>query len=206
MYISNHITLIKFIERAVTSNYYRHFQGEEIMDVITTTAITAANANDQCQQCKWWQENGDGSQMICDICSPSSDYDDDGDNKTINNNNNNNTFPNDENAVEFPDDSEPGEANDGFNNAVSWREVPLQTWLRVDYIHEVTTQYGPANIVELRKRDGEEIKAWTTSIIGAALTKNDKNKEGKNLFIKSVGKTLSKKRKTHYYNFQLKLF
>ena len=36
---------------------------------------------------------------------------------------------------------------------------------------------------------------YGTSIIGAAVTRKDKNKESKNLFIKSLGKTQSKKRK-----------
>ena len=26
---------------------------------------------DRCTQCKWWEENGDGSQQICDVCDAS---------------------------------------------------------------------------------------------------------------------------------------
>ena len=149
---------------------------------------------------------------MCELSMNPNDGEND-DEKTLNrrddtqpiNNRNNNDLPVDDDNVEFPDDDESSEANDLFTNAIPWREVPQNVWLRVYYIIDVTTQYGPGNIVGLRKRDGEVIKAWTTSIIGAAVKRKDKNKESKNLFIKSLGKTQSKKRKTYYYNFQVKL-
>ena len=118
-----------------------------------------------------------------------------------------NNFPDDDdNATTFPDDNEAGEVNDVFANTIKWREVVQNVWLRVEYLIDVNTQYGPAVIVGLLKRDGETIKAWTTTIIGTALTEKEKKKENKNVFIKSTGKTLSKNKKNSYYNFQLKLF
>ena len=118
-----------------------------------------------------------------------------------------NNFPDDDdNATTFPDDDEAGEVNDVFANTIKWREVVQNVWLRVEYLIDVNTQYGPAVIVGLLKRDGETIKAWTTTIIGTALTEKEKKKENKNVFIKSTGKTLSKNKKNSYYNFQLKLF
>ena len=118
-----------------------------------------------------------------------------------------NNFPDDDdNAITFPDDDEAGEVNDEFANTIKWREVVQNVWLRVEYLIDVNTQFGPAVIVGLLKRDGETIKAWTTTIIGTALTEKEKKKENKNVFIKSTGKTLSKNKKNSYYNFQLKLF
>ena len=118
-----------------------------------------------------------------------------------------NNFPDDDdNAITFPDDDEAGEVNDEFANTIKWREVVQNVWLRVEYLIDVNTQFGPAVIVGLLKRDGETIKAWTTMIIGTALTEKEKKKENKNVFIKSTGKTLSKNKKNSYYNFQLKLF
>ena len=118
-----------------------------------------------------------------------------------------NNFPDDDdNAITFPDDNEAGEVNDVFANTIKWREVVQNVWFRVEYLIDVKTQFGPAVIAGLLKRDGETIKAWTTTIIGTALTEKEKKKENRNVFIKSTGKTLSKNKKNSYYNFQLKLF
>ena len=152
-------------------------------------------ATDLCEECKWWELNGYGSQRICETCSLRDDT------LPVNN------FPEDDNNdITFPDDAEPGEVNDVFANAIPWREVEQKLWLCVEYLIDVNTQFGPARIVGLQKRDGETIKACTTPIIGTALTKKEKNKESKNVFIRSMGKTLSKNKKISYYNFQLKLF
>ena len=118
-----------------------------------------------------------------------------------------NNFPvDDDDAITaFPDDDEAGDEEE-FANTIKWREVIENVWLRVEHLAYVNTQYGPAVIVELLKRDGGKMRAWTTKLIGEALTEKEKRKEDKNLFIMSKGKKFSKNEKNTYYNFQLKLF
>ena len=73
--------------------------------------------------------------------------------------NNNNNFPvDDDDAITaFPDDDEAGD-EEGFANIIKWCEVIENVWLRVEHLVDVNTQYGPAVIVELLKRDGEKKK------------------------------------------------
>ena len=115
-------------------------------------------------------------------------------------------FPCEENGYrKFPDDDEAGDV-DEFANTIKWREVIENVWIRVEYLLDVNTQYRPAVVVGLLKRDGETIRAWTTTLIGQVLTEKEKKKGSKNVYIKSTGKKLSKNEKKSYYNFQLKLF
>ena len=105
-----------------------------------------------------------------------------------------NNFPvDDDNATTFPDDDEAGEVNDVFANTIKWREVVQNVWLRVEYLIDVNTQFGPAVIVGLLKRDGETIKAWTTTIIGTALTEKEKKKEKQKHVYKEHRKNTIKK-------------
>ena len=38
---------------------------------------------------------------------------------------------------------------EGFANTIKWREVIENVWLRVEYLVDVNTQYGPAMVVGL---------------------------------------------------------
>ena len=138
-----------------------------------------------CYSCKWWKENGDGTQKVCEVCTPDIAGE----------------FPPDDDLmVNYPNDDESGT----FENAVPWRDVDRNHWLRINASFHVNTIHGPATIVTLQKRNGITIKAWTTNTITDALRANDSVKCEKNLFIKSLGLKKGKDNKNSYYNFQFK--
>ena len=101
-----------------------------------------------CDSCKGWKENGDGIKKVCEICK----LDIIGE-----------FPPDDEVMVNCPDDDESGDST--FENAVPWRDVDRNQWLRINTSFHVNTTYGPATIVTLKRRDGITIKAWTTNTI-----------------------------------------
>ena len=103
--------------------------------------------------CKWWKENGDGTQKVCKVCTPDIAGE---------------LPPDDEAMVNYPNDDESGDST--FENAVPWRDVDRNQWLRINASFHVNTTYGSAKIVTLQKRDGITIKAWTTNTIAKALT------------------------------------
>ena len=79
-----------------------------------------------CNQCKWWEENGDGSQRICEVCTAEGKL----------------NFPSDdaeEAMVVYPNDDESGDKDNIFKNAVSWRDVEQDIWLRVTETCSVKT-------------------------------------------------------------------
>ena len=135
------------------------------------------------------------------------DFLDDDDDDVRNNNNNNN---------DFPDDDDEGDVRKVVQDAIPWKEVPQKTWLRLIYkFINIETRYGPATILELQKRDGTLLKAWTTNLIASAIAKKEEEEEAhqetnsdrrRRIYIKSMGMVESKKNKTMYFDFQLKLF
>ena len=116
-------------------------------------------------------------------------------------------FPADdeEMVVDFPDDDDAGEEENAFTNAIPWREVDLNTWLRVIETFVVKTINGPATIIQLQKRDGTLVKAWTTKVIATAISAKEKIMKNKKLFIKSIGKTKCKNSNNSYFDFRFKL-
>ena len=132
------------------------------------------------------------------------DFLDDDDDDVRNNNNNN----------DFPDDDDEGDVRKVVQDAIPWKEVPQKTWLRVIYkFINIETRYGPATILELQKRDGTLLKAWTTNLIASAIAKKEEeahqetnSDRRRRIYIKSMGMVESKKNKTMYFDFQLKLF
>ena len=61
---------------------------------------------DLCQTCKDWRENGDGSQLVCDICHGSEEEVD---------------FPADGDDVEFPNDADDANDEDELIDTIPWR-------------------------------------------------------------------------------------
>ena len=59
-----------------------------------------------CDSCKWWKENGDGTQKVCEVCTPDIARE---------------FPPDDEEMVSHPNDEESGDST--FENAVLWRGV-----------------------------------------------------------------------------------
>ena len=132
------------------------------------------------------------------------DFLDDDDDDVRNNNNNN----------DFPDDDDEGDVRKVVQDAIPWKEVPQKTWLRLIYkFINIETRYGPGTILELQKRDGTLLKAWTTNLIASAIAKKEEeahqetnSDRRRRIYIKSMGMVESKKNKTMYFDFQLKLF
>ena len=110
-------------------------------------------------------------------------------------------------VVDFPDDTDAGEkVGNPCTNSIPWREVELNTWLRVIESFIVQTINGPATIIKLQKRDGSYVKAWTTKVIATALSSiKQEEKKNRNLFIKSIGKTKCKNSANSYSDFRFKL-
>ena len=149
---------------------------------------------DLCQTCKDWRENGDGSQLICDICHGSEEEID---------------FPadidvDDVNNVEFPDDADDANDEDEINT-IPWREVPLMKWQRIINTLPINTIHGTALILKLQTSKGAIYQAWATKVITQKIIVKEKEKGNKNLFIKSMGKKDCKYSKNFYYDFRCKI-
>ena len=143
--------------------------------------------DDLCETCKDWRENGDGSQLVCDICH--------GEEEEL-----------DVDDVEFPDDADDAnDDNDELDNIIPWREVPLMKWQRVINTLKINTVNGAAVILKLQTRKGPIYQAWATKIISQKIVMKEKEKGNKNLFIKSMGKKDCKNSKKFYYDFRCKI-
>ena len=139
--------------------------------------------------CKDWQENGDGSQFICDICHNEPEE------EVVN-----------VNDVEFPDDTDDADDDKSeLEDIIPWREVPLMKWQRVIKTLKINTVNGPAIILTLQTRKDAIYQAWATKLIGEKITIKEKEKDNKNLFIKSMGKRNCKNSKQFYYDFRCKI-
>ena len=149
---------------------------------------------DLCETCKDWQENGDGSQLVCDICHGGSEEEElDVDFNDVNN-------------IKFPDDADDAnDESDELDDIIPWREVPLMKWQRVIKTLKINTVNGPAVILTLQTRKGSMYQAWATKIISEKIVTKEKEKGNKHLFIKSMGKKDCKNSKKIYYDFRCKI-
>ena len=155
------------------------------------------------QTCKDWQENGDGSQLMCDICHGGGSEEEE--EKEVDD-----VDFNDVSNIEFPNDADDAndERDESSNNIIPWREVPLMKWQRVIKTLKINTVNGAAVILTLQTRKGSIYQAWATKIISEKITMKEKEKDSKkkkNLFIKSMGKKDCKNSKKFYYDFRCKI-
>ena len=127
-----------------------------------------------CEQCIWWLENGDGSHRLCTICHPEYASKQSTSSAAAISQHDAIIYPSDD--IKFPDDNEVGDDDNMFTNAIPWRDVRQNVWLHVTDINNVNTVHGRSMIVTLRQRgnDDEIIRAWTTNIIAAAISKKEK--------------------------------
>ena len=135
-----------------------------------------------------WQKNGDGSQMICEICHGEPYEEEEAD---VNNN------------ITFPDDADDDKSD--FDEIIPWREVPLMKWQRVIKTLTINTVHGAAMIVTLQTRKGAMYKTWAMKTVSERIIMKEKEKANKNLFIKSMGKKDCKYSKNYYYDFRCKI-
>ena len=116
------------------------------------------------------------------------------------------TFPDNKNGCNELLPSDDVEGDDDIKNVKKWREVTKNIWHRVVESFHVKTQYGSGLIIVLQNRDGKNMKVWTTSIIGEAITTRMQLAiNGKNLFIKSLAKRESMNG-TNSYDFETILY
>ena len=150
-----------------------------------------------CHMCKDWQENGDGSQFICDICHNEPEEEEEEEEEVD---------VNDVADVEFPDDADDADDDKSeLDDIIPWREVSLMKWQRVIKTLKINTVNGPAIILTLQTRKGPIYQAWSTKRIGEKITIKEKEKGIKNLFIKNMGKRDCKNSKKIYYDFRCKI-
>ena len=99
----------------------------------------------------------------------------------------------------------PSEAD--FNavdeEVIAWRDVVLNTPLKIADVRKVYTKNGEAMIVKLMKRDGTTINAWTTKLIKDDITKRLSDDDKKQLYITSRGLKSSQKTNNNYYDFKI---
>ena len=64
---------------------------------------------------------------------------------------------------------------------------------------------GAATIIQLQKRDGTLVKAWTTKVIAIKISAKGKIKNNTKIFIKSIVKTKCKNSNNSFFYFRFKL-
>ena len=80
-----------------------------------------------------------------------------------------------------------------------WRDVPTGIIFKIEDIVQIKTKKGDATVLCLSDHDGDQFKAWATSVIKEDL----KNRKG-TCYIKSMGKTQSKTNpEKFYYQYEL---
>ena len=116
------------------------------------------------------------------------------------------------NAKDFPEDvvvvvdaAFPNDDAKGEEVAMPWRDVEQKTWMKIVDMGILDTVNGKSMIIELQKRDGTIIKAWTTKIIEKNITLKNSSKSNKNIYIMSLGEKTSKKSKRMYNNFNIRV-
>ena len=78
-------------------------------------------------------------------------------------------------------------------------------WQRVIKTLTINTVHGAAMILTLQTRKGPIYQAWATKMISEKIVMKEKEKDNKNLFIKSMGKKDCKNSKNFYYDFRCKI-
>ena len=187
-----------------------------------------------CAVCRDWEENGDGSQMVCEVCSwQNKDVADPRlqavskttpdqapilPNEKINwaprreaSNNKKRRYEAEPRKIVFPDDNDDGGDDDGDDNTPSiiipWRDVPQHIWLMVNDVTLKPTVKGVTPVLSLQKRDSGNAVVWSTSTMAKSiLTKFQCSKDAnKTLFIKSMGLKASSLTNYQYYDYKLKV-
>ena len=156
--------------------------------------MDATPVKEKCEECVWWEDNGDGTQRICDCLviyspQPRVSFPDDED---------------DENRKEiFPDDDEDGDEEE--LKAVPWRELKQAIWYKVNGIIPVKTVNGPAIILKLQDRDSNIYRAWATNVIRLNIEEKLRERGNGTLFIKSKGVKKCKTSAKSYYEHVYKI-
>ena len=88
------------------------------------------------------------------------------------------------------------------NTVIPWREVEMNTPLKVLETDEIMTVNGKALVITLQKSDNTIFKAWPTNMIGEDVLKKQSYKGTKNVYILSLGLKKAQKSNKSYYDFK----
>lgn len=168
-------------------------------------ASSSSSLPSRCSECRWWEENGDGSQRLC-ICmeeeegvtTVSSDERLTG--KTKNTTSTKRPF-----MVSNQFDRLAGDKMKRKLMPIKkWRELIVNKVFRVIKLHDIMVNIKDhqelAHYVEMEEENGNLLNAWLTPIIFEELSKYDLNKD--DTYIKPLGKTMSKNG-TQYHDFAI---
>ena len=89
--------------------------------------------------------------------------------------------------------------------AIDWCNLPINTVYRVHALVPIQTKWGARVILELRSREGEEIKVWTPGNVSKDLKYGMKLNSTEDAYIKSLGQKETKTSaglKKRYYDFE----
>ena len=139
----------------------------------------------RCGECKWWEENGDGSQRVCGCVEVESAV------KVTRRESNGGGG-----ACAFPDDTDdddvrhaafPDEDDDGDDEmkAMPWRDLRKFTWYRIVNVVSIRTANGPARVLKLEDKENNLFRVWATKIIAEKMDEKLRERgNGGTLFIK----------------------
>ena len=91
------------------------------------------------------------------------------------------------------------------DEALDWRNLPINIVYRVHALVPIQTKWGAHVILELRSREGEEIKVWAPCNVSKDLKCGMKLNSSADAYIKSLGQKETKTSagaKKRYYDFE----
>ena len=145
---------------------------------------------DKCSQCVWWEENGDGSQMICDICH------------TTDASTNKRKQPARFISLERFDKKVKLAKPD---HITKWRELVTNNIYRVCGVQErlvnINGKKKLSRYGELSDESGKRTNVWLPSLIDADLANYDV--EAKDIYVRPLGMRNSKTGGRSYHDFDL---
>ncbi len=103
---------------------------------------------------------------------------------------------------EFPDENDAGDERE---KGIGWKDLPIHIWYRIEVKRDVTTSYGPTNLLTLRDRHNTRFLVWTTSLITQTINEKWEEKGAGSLFICSLGKKKSASTRFSYFDFKYKI-
>ena len=101
----------------------------------------------------------------------------------------------------FPTNEEFQKGVVSKQTVMKWREVPLNTILKITKVDQINTKFGETAILTLENKEGDVSKCWASQMLGNELT--DFGWRGE-CFVKSLGMIESKKNPSQkYYSYEL---
>tara|TARA_Y100000310_G_C20600146_1_gene772582 strand:+ start:965 stop:1468 length:504 start_codon:yes stop_codon:yes gene_type:complete len=155
-----------------------------------------------CKGCAWWNEHGDGSQMICEFCGEKfgeEQIEFRVEEKKL-------EFPIDSNEKEKKEDEFPDDNLEGnFSDVISWRDLPLNIWYKICEYKEGRSKYGTTMKLFLENSKKEVSMVWATEKIANVIIRNSKTRWlEKKVFIKSKGRMVLKNN-DFFYKYEIYL-